>query len=188
MTEKTKRPESVGLLLRVWFLVGVGELVHQILQITLSYLNRDALVAALRASMKDQVDYPEALLDVSANIAIFGSALMFMAVIGLLMFMLTRIAKQHKWAGTARRMWFAFSLFFVFRVLLVFLTQPAGSDAPDWLFALDGVVQILVGVGAAMALVFSLREETLEFTGEMEQIRQLEAEQKQKRDREDKGD
>lgn len=178
-TKDGKRPESVELLLKVWLLVGIGELIHQVLQIVLAVFNREAMVAQLAATMTESdkgADYSPALLELSANIAIFGSAVMFMAIIGLLLFLLTRLAAKHKWAGTARRMWFAFSLYFAFRILLVFMAMPAGSDAPDWLFAVDGMLQILIGVAAAMGVVFAMREATLDYTGELAQIKAMEAE------------
>ncbi|MDN6246433.1 MAG: hypothetical protein L0J38_07865, partial [Corynebacterium casei] len=86
---------------------------------------------------------------------------------------------KSKHAGTARRMLFVFSLYFTFRLFLVFMTRPAtGTNSPDWLYVVDGSLQILVGVAAVLVLVFSSREETLEYTGEMEKLRQFEQEQK----------
>ena len=84
-------------------------------------------------------------------------------------------------AGTGRRLWFAFSLYFAFRVLIVFMSSPAGASVPDWLFVLDGGVQILVGVAAVMGLIFSSKEEVLEYTGEMEQMRQMRKEMEEQR-------
>ncbi len=45
----------------------------------------------------------------------------------------------------------------------------------------DGTVQILVGVAAVMGLIFSVKEETLDYTGELEEMRKLEQELAQER-------
>ena len=66
-------------------------------------------------------------------------------------------------------------------MLIVFISSPAGASAPDWLFLLDGAVQILVGVAAVMGLMFSTKEEVLEYTGEMEQLRQMRKEMEEQR-------
>ena len=97
----------------------------------------------------------------------------------LLAFLLRSLANRSKRAGTSRRVWFAFSLYFGFRILLTFMVTPAGADVPDWLFAADGMVQILVGVAAVLGLIFSVRAETLDYTGELEQMRELEKELEQ---------
>ena len=95
--------------------------------------------------------------------------------------MLWMINSNSTAAGTGRRLWFAFSLYFGFRVLIVFLSSPAGANVPDWLFVVDGAVQILVGVAAIMGLIFSSKEEVLEYTGEMEQMRQMRKEMEEQR-------
>ena len=97
----------------------------------------------------------------------------------LLAFLLRSLARRGKRAGTSRRVWFAFSLYFGFRILLTFMVTPAGADVPDWLFAADGMVQILVGVAAVLGLIFSVRVDTLDYTGELEQMRELEKELEQ---------
>ena len=97
----------------------------------------------------------------------------------LLAFLLRSLANRSKRAGTSRRVWFAFSIYFGFRILLTFMVTPAGADVPDWLFAADGMVQILVGVAAVLGLIFSVRAETLDYTGELEQMRELEKELEQ---------
>ncbi|KAA8727943.1 hypothetical protein [Corynebacterium phocae] len=179
MTDTTTRPQTVHLMLTAWLAAAGGEVLHQVLQIVISLFNRDALIAGIKTSFEDSSNpllASDALLEVTASMAIFGSALLSMAVVGLLMFMLTKLATQHKWAGSARRLWFAFSIYFGLRLFFVFSAVPGGSKAPEWLIVGDGMVQILVGVTAVMGLLFSMKEEVLDYTGELAQIRKMEKE------------
>lgn len=178
-----KRPEAVQLMIWVWLVAAGGELVHQVLQVILSLLNRDVFVASLRATLKERDEagnYPDAVLHLAANLYIVGTAVLFIVIIGGLVFMLLRLARQEKSAGMARRLWFAFSLYFVFRILLVFMSAPAGTDVPEWLFVVDGIVQIIVGSAGAMGIAFAVKEETLDYTGELAQVRELEKELRQR--------
>lgn len=181
-------PESVALLIKVWGAAIILELIHQVLNIVLTLLNKEALLATARetASRREGADaLSETMVQFTAYGSVVVSSIISLAIIILLTVMLWFVHKHHKYAGTGRRMLFAFSLYFVFRVLLVFMTTPAGSDAPDWLFMFDGSIQILVGVAAAMGLIFSSRQDTLDYTGELEQLRRFEQERaKAERERE----
>lgn len=181
-----KRTEAVSLMLKVWTVALILEAVHLVLSITLTLLNRDELFAQARSTAESAAERSgQEMTDSFVQIVGYGSlvlsSLISLAIVVLLGIMLWMINSNTKAAGTGRRLWFAFSLYFGFRVLIVFLSSPAGANVPDWLFVIDGAVQILVGVAAIMGLIFSTKEEVLEYTGEMEQMRQMRKEMEEQR-------
>ena len=181
-----KRTEAVSLMLKVWTVALILEAVHLVLSITLTLLNRDELFAQARSTAESAAERSgQEMTDSFVQIVGYGSlvlsSLISLAIVVLLGIMLWMINSNAKAAGTGRRLWFAFSLYFGFRVLIVFLSSPAGANVPDWLFVVDGAVQILVGVAAIMGLMFSTKEEVLEYTGEMEQMRQMRKEMEEQR-------
>ena len=185
-TKKPKRAEAVSLMLKVWNVALILEAVHLVLSITLTLLNREELFAQARSTAESAAERSgQEMTDSFVQIVGYGSlvlsSLISLAIVVLLGVMLWMINSNSTAAGTGRRLWFAFSLYFGFRVLIVFLSSPAGANVPDWLFVVDGAVQILVGVAAIMGLIFSSKEEVLEYTGEMEQMRQMRKEMEEQR-------
>ncbi|MGV0360561.1 hypothetical protein ACUY2X_00480 [Corynebacterium minutissimum] len=181
-----KRTEAVSLMLKVWTVALILEAVHLVLSITLTLLNRDELFAQARSTAESAAERSgQEMTDSFVQIVGYGSlvlsSLISLAIVVLLGIMLWMINSNTKAAGTGRRLWFAFSLYFGFRLLIVFFSSPAGANVPDWLFVIDGAVQILVGVAAIMGLIFSTKEEVLEYTGEMEQMRQMRKEMEEQR-------
>lgn len=181
------RPEAVGLMLLTWSVAVAGEAVHQVLNVVMSVVNVDVIKANARQAAGDQLAQLEALGEGAVTMATFLavgiSALFSVAILALLISLLVMLAKNTKRSGLARRIWFAFSLYFGVRVLLVFLARPTATDVPDWLYVVDGSVQIVVGVAAVLGLIFSLRNETLDYTGELEQLRHMEQELKEEREK-----
>ena len=176
---ETKRPETIQLMLKMWLLAAILEAVHQVTTIGLSLTNADVLITTARKQLEEaEQPMAEAVAPVIGYGSIFIGALIAFAVVGLLIWMLHILRTKGKRAGMARRIWFAFSIYFGLRLLLTFLATPAGSSAPDWLIMLDGILVILTGVAAILGLVFSLRRETLDYTGELEQLKQYEKEQR----------
>ena len=183
----SKRPETVVYMLWLWLGVVAGETVHQILNVVLTLLNHDVLMAQAKQMVEsasggeDGEEVSDSFIEMAAYGSVALSAAIAIGVLVLLLFLLKSRAGPSKRAGTSRRIWFAFSIYFGFRILLTFMVTPAGADVPDWLFAADGMVQILVGVAAVLGLIFSIKPDTLDYTGELEQMRELEKELEQAR-------
>ena len=181
----SKRPETVVYMLWLWLGVVAGETVHQILNVVLTLLNHDVLMAQAKQMVEsasggeDGEEVSDSFIEMAAYGSVALSAAIAIGVLVLLLFLLKSLAEPSKRAGTSRRIWFAFSIYFGFRILLTFMVTPAGADVPDWLFAADGMVQILVGVAAVLGLIFSIKPDTLDYTGELEQMRELEKELEQ---------
>lgn len=173
------KPESVQLLIKIMGGAVILEFIHQIFSFILAIVNFDVLRATAKRTIGEDSQLSDTLISLTAWGSLALTTLISLTIIGLLAVMLRLLYKKSKHAGTARRMLFVFSLYFTFRLFLVFMTRPAtGTNSPDWLYVVDGSLQILVGVAAVLVLVFSSREETLEYTGEMEKLRQFEQEQK----------
>lgn len=183
----SKRPETVVYMLWLWLGVVGGETVHQILNVVLTLLNHDVLMAQAKQMIEsasgggDSEEVSDSFVEMAAYGSVVLSAAFAVGVLVLLLFLLKSLAGPSKRAGTSRRIWFAFSIYFGFRILLTFMVTPAGADVPDWLFVADGMVQILVGVAAVLGLIFSVKPDTLDYTGELEQMRELEKELEQAR-------
>ncbi|WP_284853640.1 hypothetical protein [Corynebacterium sp. MSK072] len=183
----SKRPETVVYMLWLWLGVVAGETVHQILNVVLTLLNHDVLMAQAKQMVEstsggeDGEEVSDSLIEMAAYGSVALSAAIAIGVLVLLLFLLKSLAGPSKRAGTSRRIWFAFSIYFGFRILLTFMVTPTGADVPDWLFAADGMVQILVGVAAVLGLIFSIKPDTLDYTGELAQMRELEKELEQAR-------
>ncbi|WP_408932102.1 hypothetical protein ACKFRM_01540 [Corynebacterium sp. YSMAA1_1_D6] len=201
--KKGKRTEAVALMIKVWLCALILEAVHLILSVVLTMFNRSELFAqaeetAEQAAQSTGQELSDSFVQLVAYGAVAFSSFISLAIVVLLGIMLGLLNSNSSAAGTGRRLWFAFSLYFGFRVLLVFFTSPAGANVPDWLFVLDAGVQILAGVAAVMGLIFCSKEEVLEYTGEMEQMRQMrkeledqrrqENQEKRDKDRTDKKD
>lgn len=179
MDAAAKRPEAVQYMLLMWLAALILEGFHQLVSIALSLLNSEQLMATARRAAGDNEGLPEVSIKIAAYGSVALSSLIAFGIIALLAYFLSQLARNSNRAGLGRRMWFAFSLYFGFRIMLVFLARPAGANA-EWLFAADGMLQILIGVVALMGLMFSVKEETLKHTGEWEEMKKLEAEARRK--------
>ena len=175
----SQKPESAQLLISVMSGALILEFVHQVFSFILAVLNFDVLKATAKRTVGEESAFSDTLINLTAWGSLALTTLISLIIIGVLALMVWLFNKKSKHAGTARRMLFVFSLYFTFRLFLVFMTRPAtGTDSPDWLYVIDGSLQILVGVAAVLVIVFANRAETLEYTGEMEKLRQFEQEQK----------
>ncbi len=184
-------PETVRAVVLVWAIAIGGELIHQLFSIISSIVDPSALRRAANESADqstaDGAAVPDSVVNMSVYLSIGVMAVITLAIVGLLTWMLVLFARRHKWAGYARRLLYLFSFFFAFRLLLVFMTTSVASDIPVWLVATDGAVQIAVAVAAICGIILAGREEVLKWTGEDEDLKKLlqarEEKEKQKNDK-----
>lgn len=174
-------PETVRYMLLLWAAVLAGELLHQVLSTTMSFMDIEALKAAAAKNAEDSGRaVPDALATFGASGGIIIMTVLALGILALLAWMLNCIARKTKWAGNGRRMWFAFSIYYALRAGLLFGASVGASDVPTALYLFDGSLQILIGVAAVLGLIFSMKQETLDYTGELEEMRKLEEELRQK--------
>lgn len=165
-----KKPEVVRLMLLLFAVAVGGEVLHQILSITIGLMDPSALFAAAKETMSAeqaaQISDGALRATVIASILVTGG--IGIAVMGLLAFMLALIHRRSKFAGLARRMLLVFGFYFGFRILMLFMATPGGNGVPVAMYLVDGSIQIIVGVAAVLGLIFSFREEVLKWTGEID--------------------
>lgn len=168
--EEKALPETIRLLLTLWAVAVGGEIIHQILSMTMSFMDPSALVAAARQGQEGEES--TALAESTVSLAIYASViitgLIGILIMGLLVWALVLIKRRSKHAGVARRMLMVFGFYFGFRIIMLFTVSPGASDIPLAMYIIDGSLQIIVGVVAVLGLVFSFRPETLKWTREIE--------------------
>ena len=160
-----KKDDTIKLLLMVWSAMIVFELIHQILNIVMSFVDP----SAMRAIAKEQADaqgMPEAAVNATVVAAILIMGLINLAVIVILTMMVRSVKKRSKRLPTAFLLLTIFSFFFILRMLMLFFASPGSNDVPVALFAIDGCVQILVVVSAAVAYALSRTEEPVKMLTE----------------------
>lgn len=164
-----KIPERIRLMLLLFAVAVGGEILHQVLNITIGLMDPSALTSAAREGMRgSDVTFSDSQIRTAAIASIFLAGAFGIAVMGLLGVMLRLIRRRSKYAGLARRMLLVFGFYFGFRVLMLFMASPGGTRVPVAMYLVDGSVQIIVGVAAVLGLVFSFSEEVLRWTGEID--------------------
>ncbi|MDK8614539.1 hypothetical protein QP940_07980 [Corynebacterium pseudodiphtheriticum] len=184
-SQRPHQPESVRFYTRLWALVLVVEFVHQVLNIALALWDPSELQAQAASSIEES---GQAISESLLNFGVYGSivlmGLISVLLLGLLATMLYLLNKQHKRAGLARRMLFFFGLYFTFRLVMIFGSSGNPlSEIPEVFYIIDGNLQVLVGVAAVLTLIFGGRNETLDYTGELERMRQMEQELRAEQER-----
>lgn len=127
--KKGKRTEAVALMIKVWLCALILEAVHLILSVVLTMFNRSELFAqaeetAEQAAQSTGQELSDSFVQLVAYGSVAFSSFISLAIVVLLGIMLWLLNTNSSAAGTGRRLWFAFSLYFGFRVLLVFFTSP----------------------------------------------------------------
>ena len=184
-SERPDQPDSVRLYVRLWAGILLVELIHQILNIALALWDPSELQAQAASSIEES---GQTISENLLNFGVYGSIILMglisVLLLGLLATMLYLVNTQHKRAGLGRRMLFFFGLYFTFRLVLIFGSSGNPlSDIPEAFYIIDGNLQVLVGVAADLTLIFGGRNETLDYTGELERMRQMEQELRAEQER-----
>ena len=153
-----KKEDTVKLLIQMWAVMIGLELRHQILNVVMSFTDP----TALRTGAKEQAA-AQGLSDGIVNATVIAAILVMgffnLIVIAILSWMVVMVKNRSKRLPTAFLLLTIFSFFFILRVLMLFFASPGGTDVPMALFAIDGCVQILVGVSAGVAYALSRTEQ-----------------------------
>lgn len=165
---RPERPESVQLAIRIWLGALILELVHQILQVVSALIDPSELLYAAQ-QQQEQSDSPEMaeeVINFATYSSIIGLGVINLIFVAILFVALHFYASRHRLVGGARSLLMVFSLFFALRGILTFGAIPAGTNVPDWLLLLDGSLVIVIAVVAVLGVIFSSRQEALDYTGE----------------------
>lgn len=160
-----KKEDTVKLLIQMWAVMIGLELLHQILNVVMSFMDP----TALRTVAKEQAA-AQGLSDGIVNATVIAAILVMgffnLIVIAILSWMVVMVKNRSKRLPTAFLLLTIFSFFFILRVLMLFFASPGGTDVPMALFAIDGCVQILVGVSAGVAYALSRTEQPVKMLTE----------------------
>ncbi len=163
-SRKGARPEAVRYMLACWVVMIAGELLHQILTVIAVVLDPAALKESARAAAKAR---GEDLTDAVMSLGIIGSvvfmALIQLAVVALFAVALNALAKQRKWAPSARRLLQIFSIFFALRAVSLFLVRPGSSAIPVAFYACDGIIQIILAVAGVLGVFYASQKESVAY-------------------------
>ena len=165
-----QQPEAVRYLLGAWAVMILGELLHQILAVVVTVLDPAALREAANQAAKNQSEaIPENMMQASMYATVVLLALLQLGIIVVFCLALRSVQRRGKWMLNATRVLQVFSVFFAVRVLTLFLMTPAATKVPVALFAVDGAVQIVVGVAGALGLFYASRKESQDYLRSAEQ-------------------
>lgn len=160
-----KKEDTVKLLIQMWAVMIGLELLHQILNVVMSFTDP----TTLRTVAKEQAA-AQGLSDGIVNATVIAAILVMgffnLIVIAILSWMVVMVKNRSKRLPTAFLLLTIFSFFFILRVLMLFFASPGGTDVPMALFAIDGCVQILVGVSAGVAYALSRTEQPVKMLTE----------------------
>lgn len=148
-----------------WLATLVGELVHQILQVTMPLVRPENLFAQARASAEAKGQAAtDAQIHTSVYLSIAGMAGLALAILVTLSVMLWMLSNRTA-SKTAHQMLYIFSIYYGIRAVAILFTGVSSPQLPVWLPLLDGSIQEIVGVAAVLGLVFSSQPDSLKWAG-----------------------
>lgn len=161
-------PENIRLYVGLWLAILALEITHQLLNMVIGLMDTSTLRANARQMMsQEQLEQVgEANLETVAIASVIILGLLSLAMMGLLLWMVVLFKNRSRHAPIARRLLLVFGFYFAFRILMIFILTPGGSDIPVAMYAVDGSLQIIAGVAAVLTLVLGFRSDILKWTGE----------------------
>lgn len=154
-------PETVRLLLQLWAVMVVLELVHQLLNVAMSFMDTTQLQSIAREQLAGEQQVSDAMISAAATASILLMGLFNLIIVGVLAWMVVIVRRRGRRLPTALLLLMIFGFFFIIRALFLFLASPVAGDVPIAMYAIDGSVQILVAVTAAVAYALTRKEEAV---------------------------
>ncbi len=163
MKDPLGQPETIRLAVQLWAATVALQLVHLVLNVIMLIIDPSGLQAAAResAAARDVEEVTTEMIQGSVIGSVVIMTLINLLILGLLTWGLVTVNRRGRRAGSARHLWLVFSIYFALQAATVFALSSAGSAVPDFLFLLDGSLQILAGVAAVTGLVFASRSDSL---------------------------
>ncbi|SDS55648.1 hypothetical protein [Corynebacterium timonense] len=159
-----KLPEPVRYLLGCLGVMLGGELVHQILSVIAIVVDPSRLRESARQAARSS---NEALTEELLNATVYSSVAL-MAVFQLIVLILLAVAARAvatraTWAPSALRLLQFFGVFFAIRAVFLFFVSPDSTTVPIALYAVDGIVQIVIGTAGACAVAYAMQGKVHEY-------------------------
>ncbi|AZA12224.1 hypothetical protein [Corynebacterium gerontici] len=159
--DASSKPESVLYATRCWWAVVCAELVHQLLNFVIGMQTRQDISAQIKASMSPNQQFSPELIDVAAVLALAGISAFSLLIVGCLAWFVRSFSQGSKRAELARKVLTYFGIYFVIRAVMLFFAQPVGA-IPVQYYAVDGCIQMGVGVFACLGLIYASKKESAE--------------------------
>lgn len=173
-SEPRVRPDVVAVFCQLWIAAIILELIHQVLSITTSVMNPSQLREQVIDQAKEQgTPISDSMVSTIVVLAFTVMGVVAVIIAAVLAFATSRVHRGTKRSGMARSLLTFFGIFFLVRLVIIMVSTPEGTAVPVALLAVDGSVQIVLGVIGALTLYFGRREETLRWTGEWQMIENL---------------
>ncbi|MBZ8177636.1 hypothetical protein GP475_01930 [Corynebacterium poyangense] len=172
--EATQRPEAVQVFTRLWGAVICAEVLHQLISLIMGVLDSSQLRAQLKKQAADSAyTIPEHMFPLIIALSLGMMLLLSLLILGLLGYSLTRVHLATKYAAMAHTLLSFFGLYFTLRMVLLYFASPQSSVLSVGWYLVDGSVQIIIGVMAALTLYFGRKEDTLRWTGEWQAMENM---------------
>ncbi|AZA10114.1 hypothetical protein [Corynebacterium pseudopelargi] len=155
-----QRPEPLRFALRCWWVVVAAEIIHQITNFIIALLTRGQLRNEIASSQSQELS-PK-LLDAATIMALAGITGLSLIIVGIIAWLVYTLGRAEKRAPIARRVLGYFAIYFALRAGLLFSMQPQGGIDVAY-YAIDGCLQMLIGVLGLLAIYFASRPESVEF-------------------------
>lgn len=160
----TPPPQTIVIFVRIWLAVVALQLIHQATDVAMGLVNLGPLRYAAQEMAEEQgVELTGASLTAAAVTSLGLAALTAVLVVVLLWLGIRAVAKAASWADSARRLLIIFGAYFALRAAMLVISVPSGSG-PVEVYAVDGCLQILAGVAAAVSIYYGTREEARQWT------------------------
>lgn len=146
--------------IRCWWVVVCAEVVHQLLNFVIGMQTRQEISAEIKASMDAGQQLAPQLVDAAAVLALAGLSAFALLIVGCLAWFVRSFSRGDKRAAMARKVLTYFGIYFVLRAGMLLFAQPLGS-IPVQYYAVDGCIQMGVGVFACLGLMYTSKKESL---------------------------
>lgn len=168
MNEKRTAPESVVLAFKVWVVVLLFEIVHQITSVLSALMDRKNTTATIIEQYK-QNQAAVIPTEPFVSAVVIGSSIfagcVALSIIGIVLWLARSYVTGGSRAGTARKVLTYFGVFFALRCIFAF-KAPVMSTVPIGLLAFNGSVEIAVGVAAVVGTILVSKPDSLEWVGD----------------------
>ncbi|MCS4531629.1 hypothetical protein NXS13_03795 [Corynebacterium sp. ES2730-CONJ] len=161
MSEPGSKPELVAFAIKLLSGIFLIEILHQIIATVGAIIHRDTLIRQIQQAYADSdagLKPGPAMLDLLAIVSICFSALVAIALVGVFAWFVTTLSQRGKRSAMARRLLIYVCIYLSVRGIFVFAVTEANAMSLV-LLAINGSLQILIGVGAALAVYLLGREE-----------------------------
>lgn len=159
---KEARPEAIRYARATWIVVLALEAIHQVLSVVGVVLNSEATKKAVRETLKESEQISDTMLTGMLAFSVLFTSAIAIAILVTAAFMVKSIYQPSPKAATSAQFLRFFGFYLAIRGIAVFLFVPDDTRYMVF-FAIDGALQIAIGLAGGMAAYFGGRKESTEW-------------------------